>query len=90
MAIGHNTVGADQLRSIVERIERMNEEADAVKADIREIYAEAKGNGYSVPALRHLVKLRQKDAAEREEEETILQTYMRHLGMLPLFDENGE
>lgn len=84
--IGHN-IAADQLRSIIDRIEKMNEEADAIKQDIREIYAESKANGFCTRALRQIVKLRQKDASEREEEEAILSVYMQHLGMLPLFDQ---
>jgi uncharacterized protein (UPF0335 family) len=95
MTIGHNSkpkaggVAADQLRSIVERVEKLEEEKAGLAADIREVYAEAKGNGYEVKALRTIVKMRKQDAAEREEQETILETYMHQLGMLPLFDEEA-
>jgi len=72
----------DQLKSIVERIERLEEEKKVIADDIRDIYAEAKGNGYDVKALRTIVRMRKQDPNERAEEETILETYMHALGML--------
>lgn len=72
----------DQLRSIVERIERCEEEKKAISDDISDIYAEAKGNGYDVKALRTIVRMRKQDPNERAEAETILETYMQALGML--------
>ena len=72
----------DQLRTIVERIERLEEEKKTISDDIRDVYAEAKGNGYDVKALRTVVRLRKQDANERAEQETILETYMQALGML--------
>ncbi|KJC43734.1 hypothetical protein UP10_27055 [Bradyrhizobium sp. LTSPM299] len=72
----------DQLKSIVERIERLEEEKKTISDDIRDVYAEAKGNGYDVKALRTIVRLRKQDANERQEQETILETYMQALGML--------
>lgn len=72
----------DQLKSIIERIERLEEERKSISDDIRDVYAEAKGNGYDVKALRHIVRLRKQDAGERAEQETILETYMQALGML--------
>ena len=72
----------DQLKSIVERIERLEEEKKSIADDIRDVYAESKGNGFDVKALRAIVKLRKKDPNERQEEETILETYMQALGML--------
>lgn len=81
-------VAADQLRSIIERIEKLKEEQAAIGADIKDVFAEAKGNGFDVKAMRKIIALRKMDAAEREEAETILDTYMRALGMQPdLFDE---
>lgn len=80
MQEGHNSNG--QLKAIVERIERLAEEKDGIASDIRDIYAEAKGNGYDVPALRAIIKLRKEDANKRAERETILETYMHALGML--------
>ena len=72
----------DQLRSIIERIERLEEEKKAISDDIRDVYAEAKGNGFDVKALRAIIRLRKQDVQEREEQETILETYMQALGML--------
>ncbi len=72
---------ADQLRSIIERIENLEEEKANLSADIREIYAEAKGNGFDVKALRTIIRLRKKDDHERMEEEAVLATYMHALGM---------
>lgn len=81
-SIGHNAINKDQLRSIIERIERQEEEKKTISDDIRDIYAEAKGNGWDVKALRTIVRLRKQDANERQEQETILDTYMHALGML--------
>ena len=75
------TFAKDQLKAIVERIERLEEEKKTISDDIRDVYAEAKGNGYDVKALRAVVRLRKQDANERAEQETILDTYMQALGM---------
>ena len=83
--VGHNSAHAfvkDQLKAFVERVERLTEEKDTIASDIRDVYAEAKGNGYDVKALRTIVRLRKQDAAERREQEQILETYMHALGML--------
>jgi uncharacterized protein (UPF0335 family) len=72
----------DQLKAIVERIERLEEEKKTISDDIRDVYAEAKGNGFDVKALRSIVRMRKQDANERAEQETILETYMQALGML--------
>ena len=72
----------DQLKAIIERIERLEEEKKTISDDIRDVYAEAKGNGFDVKALRTIVRLRKQDANERQEQETILETYMQALGML--------
>ncbi len=71
-----------QLRSIVQRIERLEEEKKATADDIRDVYAEAKAVGFDVKALREVIKRRKKDAAERQEHEAIVDTYMVALGML--------
>ncbi len=71
-----------QLRAIVERIERLEEEKAALAADIREVYAEAKANGFDTKALRQVIRLRKQDLSERQEQEAILATYMHALGML--------
>jgi uncharacterized protein (UPF0335 family) len=72
----------DQLKAFVERIERLEEEKKALADDIRDVYAEAKGNGYDVKALRTVIRLRKQDKAERQEQEAILETYMHALGMV--------
>jgi uncharacterized protein (UPF0335 family) len=75
------SVAADQLRSYVERIERIEEEIAGLNGDKKEIYAEAKGNGFDTKALKKIVALRRKDYAERREEAAILELYMHALGM---------
>jgi uncharacterized protein (UPF0335 family) len=72
----------DHLKAFVERIERLEEEKKTISDDIRDVYAEAKGSGFDVKALRTIVRLRKLDADERREQETILETYMHALGML--------
>lgn len=76
------TVAAGQLRAFIERIERLEEEKKTISDDIKDVYAEAKGNGFDVKALRTIVRLRKQDADERQEQETILETYMQALGMI--------
>lgn len=83
MAKKFGGVATDQLRSIIERIEKLEEEKSALSADIREVYAEAKGNGFDTKALRQVVKLRKMEVAERQEQELMLETYLRALGMMP-------
>jgi len=75
------TVAAGQLRAFIERIERLEEEKKTIADDIKEVYAEAKGTGFDTKAIRTLVRLRKKDQAEREEEESILDLYKAALGM---------
>ena len=72
----------DQLKAIIERIERLEEEKKATSDDIRDVYAEAKGNGFDVKALRTIVRLRKMDTDERREQEAVLETYMHALGMV--------
>ena len=72
----------DQLKAIIERIERLEEEKKTISDDIRDVYAEAKGNGFDVKALRTIVRMRKQDVDERKEEEAVLETYMHALGML--------
>ncbi|TIN41356.1 MAG: DUF2312 domain-containing protein [Mesorhizobium sp.] len=76
------TVAAGQLRAFIERIERLEEEKKTIADDIGEVYAEAKGTGFDVPAMRQIVALRRKDQAERQEAESILDLYMAALGMV--------
>ncbi len=76
-----DTIGAEQLRSYIERIERLEEEKAALVADIREVYAEAKGNGFDAKIMRQVVHLRKLDSADRDEQEELLDLYKRALGM---------
>jgi uncharacterized protein (UPF0335 family) len=76
-----NGIAGDQLRAFVERIERLEEEKKTISDDIREVYAEAKGNGFDVKILRMLIALRRKQPHEREEQDAILDLYMHALGM---------
>lgn len=75
-------VAADQLRSIVERIERLEEEKSGVSDDIKAVYAEAKANGYDTKTLRRVVRLRKQDNNDRAEQEALLDLYLSALGML--------
>ncbi|WP_375274470.1 DUF2312 domain-containing protein [Methylorubrum thiocyanatum] len=74
-------VAADQLKSIIARLERLLEEVDALKGDIKEVYAEAGSNGFDVKTLRRIIAIRRKDHDERQEEEALLDTYLSALGM---------
>ena len=82
-------IAADQLKSIIERVEKLEEEKAGIASDIKDIFAEAKGNGYDVKTLRKCISLRKQDAAERDEAEYLLDTYKRALGMMPEFDEEA-
>jgi uncharacterized protein (UPF0335 family) len=72
----------DQLKAFIERIERLEEERKAIVDDVRDVYAEAKGNGFDIKALRTVVRLRKQDTNERKEQEAIVETYLHALGML--------
>jgi uncharacterized protein (UPF0335 family) len=76
------SVAADQLKSFIERIERLEEEKAGIAGDIKEIYAEAKGNGFDTKVIRKIISMRKKDYNERKEEEAILELYMQALGMV--------
>jgi uncharacterized protein (UPF0335 family) len=80
--VSTTAVAAGQLRAIVERIERLEEEKRGVAEQIREVYAEAKANGFDARTLRKVVSLRKKPAEERQEEEALLDLYLSALGML--------
>ena len=75
-------VAKDHLKAFVERIERLEEEKKALADDIRDVYGEAKANGFDAKALRAVVRLRKMDADERKEQDAILETYLHALGML--------
>lgn len=87
---GHNRAGGlavDQLKSIIDRVENLEETKAGIVADIRDVYAEAKGNGFDVKAVRAIVKLRSMDPEKAEEAETIFDTYRMALGMIPSIDD---
>jgi len=73
--------GKEQLKAFIERVERLEEEKKAIADDIRDVYAEAKGSGFDVKALRAIVRLRKQGTDERREQQAILETYMHALGM---------
>ena len=79
--IGHNSIAKDQLKSIIERVERLEEDKAAIVTDIKEVYLEAKGNGYDTKALRAIVRYRKEDAQDRAEREAIFETYLAALGV---------
>ena len=74
-------VAGEHLRSYIDRIERLEEEKAGLATDIREIYAEAKGNGFDAKTMRRIVALRKLDQGERSEQEALLDLYRRALGM---------
>ncbi len=81
-------VAADQLRAFIERIERLEEEKKVIADDIKDVYAESKGNGFDVKVMRKIVSLRKRKPHEREEEEAILDLYLHALGMAgPVMDD---
>jgi uncharacterized protein (UPF0335 family) len=75
-------IAKDHLKAFVERIERLEEEKKTISDDIRDVYAEAKANGFDTKALRVVIRMRKEDADERKEHEAILETYLHALGML--------
>lgn len=88
-------VTGGQLRSIIERVERLEEERKELGADVREIYAEAKGNGYDPKIIRMIIRLRKMNQSDRAEQEALLDTYMSAIGMeppapMPLFPDHKE
>jgi uncharacterized protein (UPF0335 family) len=76
-------VAGEQLKSFIERIERLEEEKRALSGDIKEVYAEARGTGFEPKIMRQIIKLRKMDKEEVDEEESLLDLYKRALGMMP-------
>lgn len=74
------STSAGRLRTIIERLERLDEDKDAVTADMKEVFLEAKGEGYDVKILRKVLKVRKQDKAKRQEEDAILDLYLSALG----------
>lgn len=80
--IGHNSVASTQIKAIVERVERLEEEKAVTAEDIRDVYKEAKSKGLDVATLRRVVRLRKQDKAKREEQEAMTELYLHALGMI--------
>ena len=76
-------IAGEQLKSLIERIERLEDEKRALGEDIKEVYAEAKGTGFDTKIMRQLIKIRKMDKDDHDEQETLLDLYMRAIGMLP-------
>lgn len=85
--IGHNTIAGGQLKSIVERVENLETEKKEIAEQVKEVYAEAKANGFDTKTLRQLVKLRKISTEDRQEAEALLQIYMHALGMAAFEDD---
>jgi uncharacterized protein (UPF0335 family) len=79
--VSSDSVAQDQIKAFIERIERLEEEKAAIAGDIKEVYAEAKGNGFDTKVLRQIIRIRKQDHAERMEQEALLELYMAALGM---------
>ena len=80
--MGGGRVAADELRLLIERAERLEEEKRGIADDIKDVMAEAKSRGYDVKAIRNILAIRKKKREEYQEEEAILETYLQALGML--------
>ncbi len=88
--MAEGSIAAGQLKSLIERIERLEEERQTIAADIREVYAEAKSHGFDTKIMRQVVRLRKQDSAERQEEEAVRDLYLHALGMLSVSGIDGE
>ena len=82
-------VAVDQLKSIISRVERLEEEKAGLAANLRDVFAEAKGGGWDVKAIRTVIKLRKMDANERQEQENVLDVYLHALNMIPDSEDEG-
>ena len=80
VAAGTGGVAGERLRSIIERVENLEEEKSNIMADVKEVFAEAKGDGYDVKTLRAIIRLRKMDKADRQEQEALLDLYLSALG----------
>jgi uncharacterized protein (UPF0335 family) len=82
-------IAGERLRSFIERIERLEEERRTLGEDIKEVFAEAKGNGFDAKIMRQIIKIRRMDKDDLDEQETLLDIYKRALGMLPDMPESA-
>lgn len=83
-------IAGERLKSFIERIERLEEEKRALAEDIKEVFAEAKGVGFDIKIMRQIIKIRKMDQDDLDEQEALLDTYKRALGMLPDFAEESD
>jgi uncharacterized protein (UPF0335 family) len=79
-------IAGERLKSFIERIERLEEEKRALSEDIKEVFAEAKGVGFDIKTMRQIIRIRRTDQDDLDEQEALLDTYKRALGMLPELD----
>lgn len=82
MSAGHNSVAGDQLRTIIERVERLEQEKRELAEDIKEVYGEAKNNGFDTAVIRAIVRRRKEDAEKRKEREALMEVYLSSMGLL--------
>lgn len=80
--LGHNSVAKEELKALIERIERLEQTKKDIASDIKDVYAEAKGKTYDVKAMRTIVRMRAEDPEKRSDRERILDTYLHAMGML--------
>jgi uncharacterized protein (UPF0335 family) len=80
LGTGVATVAGERLRSFIERVERLEEEKATIQGDMKEVFAEAKGEGYDTKVMRKIVRLRKMDKAQRQEEEALLDLYLSAIG----------
>jgi uncharacterized protein (UPF0335 family) len=78
---GHNSIAADELRLLIERVERLEEEKKGMADDIRDVYSEAKGQGYDTKTMRAVIRLRKMKANDRQEQQALMETYCAALGL---------
>lgn len=83
----YDGISSEQLLQFIERIERLEEEKKNISEDIKEVFAEAKGTGFDVKTMREVIKIRKMDESDLEEQEYLLDTYKRALGLLPQADD---
>jgi uncharacterized protein (UPF0335 family) len=83
-------IAGDRLKSFIERIERLEEEKRALSEDIKEVFAEAKGDGFDTKIMRQILKIRKMDQDELDEQEAMLDVYLRALGMLPAGEDDEQ
>lgn len=76
-----NSIAGEELKAFIERIERLEEEKAALAGDLRDVYSEAKANGFDTKIMRKIVSMRRKNHAERQEEEALIELYLSALGM---------